>query len=82
MPNELAPHSVSPEYVSRYWLKGFLAYLDSLYSDGEISEKAYHALVNQAVTLFAESMVVQKVEDILPRYEAYLEKATERFLNF
>lgn len=68
-----------PDSVSRHFLKGFLSYLGGLYSEGEISEQAYYALVNRAVALSAEAMTVQKVQSLIEKYEDYFERATEEY---
>lgn len=70
---------ISPEYASKYILKGFLSYLTSIYSDGEISEESYHALVNRSATLSVEAMTMRKMQALLQEYEEYFERAVEEY---
>lgn len=67
--------STNPAYASKYLLKGFLSYLGSLYSQGEISQSAYYSLIDQAITLSVESMTVRTMENLLQKYEGYLESS-------
>ncbi|MCG8365376.1 MAG: hypothetical protein MJA27_18860 [Pseudanabaenales cyanobacterium] len=51
--------------INKYLLKGFLSYLNRLHMDGEISDKAYHALIREAITASIKRKVNQQTEDML-----------------
>jgi hypothetical protein len=70
---------VKIEEIDRHFLKGFLSYVNRLYSTGEISESAYISLVTQAAESYAERLVELKLSQALEKYELYLEKASLRW---
>ncbi|PZV15535.1 MAG: hypothetical protein DCF21_11650 [Leptolyngbya sp.] len=70
-----------PEAVNIEALRGIISYLDYLYTEGEISDRAYKALVSQVLSTFVENSIQFKVERILDRFGKELEKAEEALLN-
>ncbi len=54
-------------------LKGIVSYLKYLYMEREISEKAYQALVSQALSNFVENSVRLKVEQMFGEVDVVLQ---------
>jgi hypothetical protein len=48
-------------------LKGSLSYFSYLYANGEISDKAFDALVRQACSIFIENEVEERLQEALER---------------
>lgn len=69
------------EAVNIEALKGIMTYLKYLYTEGEISEKAYKALISQVLSTFAENMISLKVERIFDDIDVILGKASEVLLT-
>lgn len=69
------------EAVNAEALRGIVSYLQYLYSEGEISDKAYKALVSQALYTFVENSVQLKVEQTLNEVSTTLQEANEVLLN-
>lgn len=69
------------EEIDRHFLKGFLSYVNRLYSTGEISESAYISLVTQAAESYAERLINLKLSKALEECELYLEKASLRWFS-
>lgn len=69
------------EAVNMEALRGIVSYLQYLYSEGEISDKAYKALIAQALRTFVENSVQLKVERTLSEVDTALQEANEVLLN-
>lgn len=67
-----------PEAVNSEALRGIISYLNYLYTDGEISDGAYKALVSQVISTFVENSTEFKIERILDKV---LEEAEEALLS-
>lgn len=61
-----------PEAVNIEALRGITSYLGYLYAEGEISDRAYKALVSQVLSTFVENSIRFKVERILDKLEKAL----------
>jgi hypothetical protein len=48
-------------------LKGLLSYLTYLYTEGEISEKAFEALVRHAYSIYVENEIEGRIQKMLKR---------------
>ncbi|MFQ4135294.1 hypothetical protein PGN35_003150 [Nodosilinea sp. PGN35] len=70
-----------PEAINTEALRGIISYLSYLYSEGEISDKAYKALVSQVLSTFVENSIRFKIERILDKLDQELEKAEEVLLD-
>lgn len=68
------------EAVNVEALKGIMSYLKYLYTEGEISDKAYKVLVAQVISTFAENTISLKIEKIFDDIDITLEKASEMLL--
>lgn len=68
------------ESVNLEAFKGIMSYLKYLYTQGEISDKAYKVLVSQLLSTFVENTISLKVEKIFDDIEITLEKASEMLL--
>lgn len=62
-------------------LKGILSYLKYLYTEGEISDKAYRVLVSQVLSTFVENTVSFKIERVSDYIDAALREASEVLLS-
>lgn len=62
-------------------LKGIISYLKYLYTEGEISDKAYQTLVSQVLSTFVENSVRLKVEQMFDEVDAALKEANEVLLS-
>ncbi|MEH2458296.1 hypothetical protein [Nostoc sp.] len=62
-------------------LKGILSYFNYLYAEGEISDKAYKALVSQALSTFINNIVTLKVEKVFDEVDVTLREVNEALLN-
>jgi len=69
------------EAVNLEALKGIVSYLNYLYTEGEISDKAYKALVSQVLSTFVENTIHLKVEQMLDEVDAAFQEANEVLLN-
>jgi len=69
------------EAVNLEALKGIVSYLNYLYAQGEISDKAYKALVSQVLSTFVENTIHLKVEQMLGEVNAALQEANEVLLK-
>lgn len=69
------------EAVNTEALRGILSYLKYLYAEGEISDKAYQALVSQALSTFVENSVYSKVNLMLGTIDHALEEVEEVLLS-
>lgn len=49
-------------------LKGLLSYLTYLYTEGEISEKAFESLVRHAYSVYVENEMEAKIQKILKQH--------------
>jgi hypothetical protein len=62
-------------------LRGIISYLNYLYTEGEISDKAYKTLVSQILSTFVENAIHFKVEQMLGEVDATLKEANEVLLK-
>ena len=69
------------EAINTDALRGIVAYLGYLYTEGEISDNAYKALVSQVLSTFVENSIQFKVERMLDRLDKELEEFGEALLN-
>jgi uncharacterized sodium:solute symporter family permease YidK len=69
------------EVVNTEALRGIISYLGYLYTEGEISDNAYRALVSQVLSTFVENSIQFKVERMLDMLEQELEEAEEVLLS-
>lgn len=76
-----SPKGREPENINTEALKGIISYLGYLYAEGEISDRAYKALISRVLSTFVENSIQFKVERILDRLDKELEKAEEALLN-
>ena len=67
--------------VNQEALKGIITYLEYLYTEGEISEKAYKTLVAQILSTFVENSIHFKVERMFDRVYNALEEAKDVILS-
>lgn len=69
------------EAVNVEALNGIISYLKYLYAKGEISDKAYQALVSQVISTFVENTIRLKVERMFDEVNAALNEANELLLS-
>ena len=61
-PRSLKRHGY--EAVNKEALKGIISYLSYLYTEGEISDRAYKALVSQVLSTYVNNSVSFEVEKV------------------
>ncbi|MBW4435256.1 MAG: hypothetical protein KME28_26975 [Pelatocladus maniniholoensis HA4357-MV3] len=69
------------EAVNVEALKGILSYFKYLYAEGEISDKAYEALVSQALSTFVKNTISLKIETMFDEIDVTFKQASEALLT-
>ena len=69
------------EAVNVEALKGILSYLKYLYTEGEISDKAYEVLVSQALSTFVQNRISLRVEKVFDEIDVTLGEVSEVLLS-